>query len=122
MPAAASSGVMAPMVPVPFALARVGSAVCERLCRTVLRRPAPGDPPRRHQDLIEALVKGPAEAAAEAMREHNAVAMERTLEVLKPYFKMRQASRRTFYRSERKRTLQGLGAAPAEREVRYQNA
>jgi DNA-binding GntR family transcriptional regulator len=88
----------------------------------LLRRPAPGDAPHRHQELIEALSKGPAEAAAEAMREHNAVAMERTLEVLKPYFKIRHASRRTFYRSERKRKLQGIGAVLAEPEVRYQNA
>jgi DNA-binding GntR family transcriptional regulator len=88
----------------------------------LLRRPAPGDAPRRHQELIDALSKGPAEAAAEAMREHNAVAMERTLEVLKPYFKMRQASRRTFYRSERKQKLQGIGGGPREVEVRYQNA
>jgi DNA-binding GntR family transcriptional regulator len=88
----------------------------------LLRRPAPGDAPRRHQELIDALAKGPAEAAAEAMREHNAVAMERTLEVLKPYFKIRQSSRKTFYRSERKRKLQGFGAAPAAAEVRYQNA
>jgi DNA-binding GntR family transcriptional regulator len=88
----------------------------------LLRRPAPGDAPRRHQELIDALSKGPAEAAAEAMREHNAVAMERTLEVLKPYFKMRQASRRTFYRSERKQKLQGIGGGPGDIEVRYQNA
>jgi DNA-binding GntR family transcriptional regulator len=88
----------------------------------LLRRPSPGDAPRRHQELIDALAKGPADAAAEAMREHNAVAMERTLEVLEPYFKMRQSSRRTFYRSERKRKLQGFGAATAEAEVRYQHA
>jgi DNA-binding GntR family transcriptional regulator len=88
----------------------------------LLRQPAPGDPPRRHQDLIEALANGPAEAAAEAMRKHNAVAMERTLEVLKPYFRMRRAQRRTFFRSERKQKLQRVGARSGKAEVRYQNA
>jgi DNA-binding GntR family transcriptional regulator len=88
----------------------------------LLRQAAPGDPPRRHQDLIEALAKGPAEAAAAAMREHNAVAMERTLEVLKPYFRIRQSSRRTFFRSERKQQLQAEGARIDQRKVRYQNA
>ncbi len=88
----------------------------------LLRRPAPDDAPRRHQELIEALSKGPAEIAAETMREHNAVALERTLEVLEPYFRMRQTSRRTYFRSERKQRLQGIGAAVEELEVRYQNA
>ncbi len=88
----------------------------------LLRRPAPDDAPRRHQELIEALSKGPAEIAAETMREHNAVALERTLEVLEPYFRMRQTSRRTYFRSERKQRLQGIGAAAEELEVSYQNA
>ena len=88
----------------------------------LLRRPAPGDAPHRHEELIEALTKGPADAAAEAMREHNAVAMERTIEVLKPYFRMRQNNRGTFFRSERKQKLHGIGAAPEELEVKYQNA
>ncbi|WP_447975187.1 NAD-dependent epimerase/dehydratase family protein [Nitrospira sp. Kam-Ns4a] len=35
------AGVMAPLVAIPFALARLGSAVGERLFRAVLRRPAP---------------------------------------------------------------------------------
>ena len=87
----------------------------------LLRRPAPGDAPHRHEQLIEALSKGPAETAADAMREHNAVAMQRTLEVLKPYFRIRPASRRTFYRSERKQKLQGIGAPADDLEVRYQN-
>jgi len=87
----------------------------------LLRRPASGDAPRRHQELIEALSKGPAEAAAAAMREHNAVALERTLEVLEPYFRRRPTSRRTYFRSERKQKLQGIGAAGEELEVRYQN-
>ena len=76
---------------------------------------------RMATELIDALSKGPAEAAAQAMREHNAVAMERTLEVLKPYFRMRQANRRTFFRSERKQKLQGIGAGSEGPEVRYQN-
>jgi DNA-binding GntR family transcriptional regulator len=88
----------------------------------LLRRPSPGDAPRRHQELIDALSKGPAEVAAEAMREHNAVALERTLEVLEPYFSMRQSGRRTFFRSERKQKLPGFDTPEAETELRYQNA
>ena len=74
----------------------------------LLRQSAPGVPRRRHQDLIDALSRGPAEAAADAMREHNAVAMVQTLEVLKPYFRLREAHRRTFYRSERKQGLHAV--------------
>ena len=46
----------------------------------------------------------------------------RTVEVLKPYFRMRQNNRGTFFRSERKQKLHGIGAAPEELEVKYQNA
>jgi len=87
----------------------------------LLRRPSPDDAPRRHQELIEALSKGPAEVAAEAMRQHNAVALERTLEVLEPYFILRQSGRRTFFRSERKQPLHVL-TLERDVEVRYQNA
>jgi len=88
---------------------------------SLLRQAAPTDPPRRHQELIAALSKGRPEAAAAAMREHIAVGLERTLEVLQPYFKMRKRTGETYFRSERKRRLQGIGPASHPPEVRYQN-
>jgi DNA-binding GntR family transcriptional regulator len=88
----------------------------------LLRQPSPTDPTRRHQDLVEALTNGTREEAAEAMRQHVAVGMERTLEVLKPYFKIHKASAKTFFRSEKKQRLQQFGSAAAALEVRYQNA
>ncbi len=87
----------------------------------LLRQPSPGDPTRRHQDLLDILSKGEPKAAAEAMREHVAVGMDRTLEVLKPYFKMRKDTGRTYFRSEKKQKLQGIGSASGSSEVRYQN-
>jgi len=74
----------------------------------LLRRPSPDDPVRRHQDLLDALTSGKPKAAAEAMRHHIAVGMAHTLEVLQPYFKQRRADGGTFFRSDRKRQLQGI--------------
>src|SRR5437870_1579836 len=68
---------------------------------SLLRQPAPTDPPRRHQELVNALSKGRPASAAEAMREHIAVGLDRTLEVLQPYFKMRKRAGQTFFRSEK---------------------
>ena len=87
----------------------------------LLRQPLPTDPTRRHQDLVEALANGTREVAAEAMRQHVAVGMERTLEVLKPYFKIHKASAKTFFRSEKKQRLQRIGSTADPSEVRYQN-
>jgi DNA-binding GntR family transcriptional regulator len=67
-----------------------------------MRRPSPDDSPTRHQDLVEAIASGDAVRAATAMREHIAVGMEHVMEVLEPYFRLRKANGRTFYRSERK--------------------
>ena len=67
----------------------------------VMRQPKPEDPKSRHQDLVEALCSGDANRAAEATRGHIAVGMERVLEVLQPYFRLRKATGRTFYRSGR---------------------
>jgi DNA-binding GntR family transcriptional regulator len=88
----------------------------------LLRRPSPTDAARRHQDLLDALTKGTPDHAAEAMRQHIAVGMERTIEVLKPYFKMRKTNGETFFRSERKQQLQGIVRTSDAHEVRYQNA
>jgi DNA-binding GntR family transcriptional regulator len=68
----------------------------------VMRRPSPDDAPNRHQELIEALIGGSAADAATAMREHIAVGMQHVMEVLEPYFRLRKANGRTFYRSEKK--------------------
>jgi DNA-binding GntR family transcriptional regulator len=75
----------------------------------VMRQPQPEDPKTRHQELVEALCGDDAGRAAEAVRAHIAVGMERALDVLQPYFKLRKATGRTFYRSERK-----LKPRPAE--------
>jgi DNA-binding GntR family transcriptional regulator len=68
----------------------------------VMRQPSPEDPPARHQALVDVLVQGDPDRAAEAMRQHIAVGMQHTLEVLEPYFRMRTATGETFFRSERK--------------------
>jgi DNA-binding GntR family transcriptional regulator len=89
----------------------------------LLRHPAATDAPRRHEQLLEALVSGDEQRAGDAMREHVAVGLDRTLEVLAPYFRMRRAHRETFFRSERKQQLQGIVSSrrPGPK-VRYQSA
>jgi hypothetical protein len=42
------------------------------------------------------------------MREHAQRSMRNTMERLKPYFRMRKAYGKTFYRSERKQKQQGI--------------
>ena len=68
----------------------------------VMRKPLPTDSPTRHQDLVDTLCGTEPLKAAEAVREHIAVGMQHTIEVLEPYFKMRKANGKTFYRSEKK--------------------
>jgi DNA-binding GntR family transcriptional regulator len=68
----------------------------------VMRQPQPADSRTRHQDLIDALCSGDPVRAAEGVRQHIAVGMEHSLEVLQPYFRLRKATGRTFYRSDRK--------------------
>ena len=68
----------------------------------VMRPPNPNDSTTRHQDLLQELCSGDAATAAEAVRQHIAVGMEHSLEVLQPYFRLRKATGRTFHRSERK--------------------
>jgi len=87
----------------------------------LLRHPSPSDATSRHQDLLEALSSNDGERAAAATREHVTVGLNRTLEVLEPFFRMRPAHRQTFVRSERKQQLQGI--VPPRRpasKVRYQ--
>jgi DNA-binding GntR family transcriptional regulator len=88
----------------------------------LLRHPAPSDAPRRHEQLVDALASGDADRAAAAVREHVAVGLHRTLEVLEPYFRMRRDHRETFVRSERKQRLQGIGIPRrSSSKVRYQS-
>jgi DNA-binding GntR family transcriptional regulator len=88
----------------------------------LMRTPAPTDLPHRHTMLLDALSSGNPDLAAAAMREHIAIGMERTFEVLEPYFRIRRAHRQTFIRSERKQRLQGIvPQRPRASKVRYQN-
>src|SRR5688500_6657562 len=68
----------------------------------VMRQPKPDDSPTRHTELVAAVCSNDADRAAEAVRQHIAEGMERSLEVLQPYFKLRKATGRTFHRSDRK--------------------
>jgi DNA-binding GntR family transcriptional regulator len=74
----------------------------------LLQKPGPDHPVRRHQDLLDALTGGRPHEAAEAMRQHIVEGMAHTIEVLQPYLKARKADRGTFFRSEKKRQLQGI--------------
>lgn len=65
----------------------------------VMRRPAPGTASTRHQALLEALVGGDRERAAEAVRQHLSAGLAHCLEILEPYFRLRKATGRTFHRS-----------------------
>jgi GntR family transcriptional regulator, rspAB operon transcriptional repressor len=68
----------------------------------VMRRPKPDDSPTRHQELAEAVCSGDPNRAADEVRRHLAVAVEHSLEVLEPYFRLRKATGRTFHRSDKK--------------------
>jgi DNA-binding GntR family transcriptional regulator len=75
-----------------------------------MRQPNPNDPTSRHRELVQALCSGDAAVAADAVRQHIAVGMEHSLEILQPYFKLRKATGRTFHRSERKLSFVGRRA------------
>jgi DNA-binding GntR family transcriptional regulator len=68
----------------------------------VRRTPRPDDTPTRHQDLADALSSGDPMRAADEVRRHLEVGMEHAMEALQPYFKLRKATGRTFYRSDRR--------------------
>jgi DNA-binding GntR family transcriptional regulator len=71
-------------------------------------RPASDETPRGHQNLVEILTAGTPEEAAEAMRDHVVRGMENTLDRLKPYFRIRKAYGKTFFRSEKRQKQQLL--------------
>lgn len=89
-------------------------AHCQPLCAAIEKnqvlastwlcvpRPTPSDdPPRRHQDLVEVLVKGDPKAAAEAMRNHINNALKNTLTRLELHFRTHTIET-TFTRSLKK--------------------
>ncbi|PYS38695.1 MAG: hypothetical protein DMG14_16695 [Acidobacteria bacterium] len=65
-------------------------------------------PVRRHQDLVEVLISGTPEEAAQAMREHVNRGMENSMTRLKPYFRIRKAFGTTYFRSEKRQKQQLL--------------
>jgi DNA-binding GntR family transcriptional regulator len=74
----------------------------------VTRQPSGNEPPRRHQDLVDVIIAGDPDAAAEAMRRHVAQSLENVMERLKPYFRLRKAYGKTFFRSEKRQKKQLL--------------
>jgi DNA-binding GntR family transcriptional regulator len=74
----------------------------------IARHASDQTPVRRHQDLAEVLIAGTPEEAARAMREHVNRGMENTMARLKPYFRIRKAFGRTYYRSEKRQKQQLL--------------
>ena len=69
------------------------------LCQAHAKPQGPGY--RRHQELMEALNQGSADDAAGAMRSHIDHSLNEILPFLEPYFKLKKAQGRTFYRGER---------------------
>ncbi len=57
---------------------------------------------RLHQDLTEVLIKGDPQTAAQAMGEHVASSMQRTLLRLEPYFQAHKTQQETYSRKPRK--------------------
>jgi len=69
-------------------------------------RPASSErPPRRHQVLVDVLIRDDPAAAGEAMREHIQRGLQNTLHRLEPYFQMREANGKTYVRSVNSRSL-----------------
>jgi DNA-binding GntR family transcriptional regulator len=66
-----------------------------------MRHPSPDESPTLHQDFAEAVVHGDGASAAEAVRQHIAAGMERSLAVLEPYFRARHTRGQTFARTRR---------------------
>lgn len=101
---------------------------CDTLCEAIekthalasiwycVMRPSTAQAPsHRHQDLLEALCSGESARAAAAMREHILSGRQHVIDVLEPYFRLRTANGRTFYRSEKRLKLRELAAIrPAE--------
>jgi len=72
----------------------------------VARTQSDENPHRPHSELMDVLVAGDPVKAAEAMREHVNRGMENAMNRLKPYFRMRKACGKTFFRSEKRKNQQ----------------
>ncbi|MFN0123115.1 MAG: FCD domain-containing protein, partial [Blastocatellia bacterium] len=62
------------------------------------------EPARRHQELVEVLVRDTPEAAAMAMGNHIRHALNNTLTRLESYFQLRETSAATYTRGAKRRT------------------
>jgi DNA-binding GntR family transcriptional regulator len=71
---------------------------------------------QRHRELAKALVSNTPEQAAAFMREHVRYSEREALERLKPYFRIKRAHGRTFFRSERAQARRFNGSAPDRAE------
>lgn len=67
----------------------------------LMRKPSPQDNPTRHQDLIDAILDGKPSRVSDAVREHLAIGRQRTMEVLEPYFRIRNARGARFHRTDK---------------------
>lgn len=67
----------------------------------VMRKPSPDDLPRRHQELVGAILDGDHGRIADAVREHLAAGKRHTLELLEPYFRLHSAGSARFSRAAR---------------------
>jgi DNA-binding GntR family transcriptional regulator len=67
----------------------------------VMRKPSREDTPRRHEDLVEAILSGDAARISAAVRDHLDVGRRHTLEVLEPYFRLHTAGNGRFARMAR---------------------
>jgi len=67
----------------------------------VMRKPSREDTPRRHQDLVDAVLSGETARIADAVREHLDVGKRHTLEVLEPHFRLHNAGIGRFSRVAR---------------------
>jgi DNA-binding GntR family transcriptional regulator len=70
------------------------------------KHPPAAAAPRRHRDLVDVLCTGAPAQAADAVREHLAWSLQKTMDRLKPYFRLRKTHGHTFYRSEKKRSVE----------------
>ena len=72
----------------------------------ITRQASDQAPARGHQSLVEVLVAADPESAAEAMRQHVNRGMENAMARLKPYFRIRKAHGKTYFRSEKRQKQQ----------------
>jgi DNA-binding GntR family transcriptional regulator len=105
------------------------AALCEAIEKThalasiwfSVTQPSPDPLYRRlHQDLVDELLTGDQQRAADAIRGHVRWGMRQALSYLEPYFEMRNADGRTFFRSDKRRqqhAIRALSDPPAGRDI-----